>query len=387
MSEIMINRKKYKFKITGSGPTGLILALSFSKMNADIFIYDLLDKDKLIDRDKTYAITHSSRIILEEFDIWHKLEEKLSSFDSLSITDTFTSSSAVFNLSDLDKDIRGIKKIGWVLKHSDLTEILFRELENFKNIHFNSYENTTNNSFDFEFIAYGANHVSRKKKYRFIFNHLYGQSCLTFKALIRGLDQERAYEIFRKEGPLALLPLNKDIYQVIWTDSNQRSIDKLNTKKSLLLDNLSTILPSQTHVDQIIGDLNIFPVSLSLNFNNFKVDKSLYLGDAFHTFHPVGGQGLNACWRDVYQIYRFFNNRKINKFSFYYLKLNFIFKRFLDIFSLIIVTDSLIRLFANNNILFFPLRKISFFILNKFKFVRKIILNYMTKSLIYFDLK
>jgi len=35
----------------------------------------------------------------------------------------------------------------------------------------------------------------------------YSQSCLTFKVSLRGHCEKRAYEIFRKEGPLALLPL------------------------------------------------------------------------------------------------------------------------------------------------------------------------------------
>ena len=47
----------------------------------------------------------------------------------------------------------------------------------------------------------------------------YNQSCLTFKVSLRGHCEKRAYEIFRKEGPLALLPLEKNLYQVIWTSS------------------------------------------------------------------------------------------------------------------------------------------------------------------------
>ena len=34
----------------------------------------------------------------------------------------------------------------------------------------------------------------------------------------------------------------------------------------------------------------------------------LLVGDSFHTFHPVGGQGLNTCWRDVNSIYDILNN-------------------------------------------------------------------------------
>ena len=65
---------KINFKIVGSGPTGLFLSIALSKFNCNIFLTDLLARDKLIDKDKTYAITHSTRKILSKFRIWEKIE-------------------------------------------------------------------------------------------------------------------------------------------------------------------------------------------------------------------------------------------------------------------------------------------------------------------------
>ena len=131
----------------------------------------------------------------------------------------------------------------------------------------------------------------------------YNQSCLTFEVLVRGNVPRRAYEIFRKEGPLALLPLDKNKYQIIWTATTSKSMDRLNSSKSFLLDNMSTILPEYFKLDQINSEINIFPVSLSLCLPIFNFKKVIFVGDSFHTFHPVGGQGLNTCWRDVNTIY------------------------------------------------------------------------------------
>jgi len=41
--------------------------------------------------------------------------------------------------------------------------------------------------------------------------------------------------------------------------------------------------------------------------------KEVFVGDAFHTFHPVGGQGLNTCWRDVNVIYDILNRELSTK--------------------------------------------------------------------------
>ena len=67
-------KKKFNFKIVGSGPTGLFLSIALSKFDCNIFLTDLLTKDKLIDKDKTYAITHSTKKILSKFRLWEKLE-------------------------------------------------------------------------------------------------------------------------------------------------------------------------------------------------------------------------------------------------------------------------------------------------------------------------
>ncbi len=378
------------YKIVGSGPTGLLLAITLSKLNFNIYLTDLLSREKLINKDKTYAITHSTRKILSKFNLWDKLSSYLYKFDSLSISDNITSESTILSTSDLDKDIRSLDAIGWVVKHSDLMTLFFDEIEKLDNIFFTSCLDLSNEDihFDYKFISTGANSNYQKNKNFIDFKKLYNQSCLTFEVLVRGNFHRRAYEIFRKEGPLALLPLDVNRYQIIWTASTSKSIDRLNSSKSFLLDNLQTILPEHFKIDQINSEINIFPVSLSLCLPIFNFRKEVFVGDSFHTFHPVGGQGLNTCWRDVNVIYDIFNrnlstrNKDLNIFKYKYYS-----RRFLDIILTIVVTDSLIKFFANNYLILLPLRKFSFLLLNKFVLIRRIILNHMTKSLIFSSIK
>ena len=378
------------FKIVGSGPTGLLLAITLSKLNYNIYLTDLLTREQLINKDKTYALTHSTRKILSKFNLWDKLKSYLYNFDSLSISDSITSDFTILTTSDLDKNISSLDTIGWVVKHSDLINFFFEEVDKINNIFFISPLNLNYKDikFDYKFISTGSNSNFKNNK-RFInFKKSYNQSCLTFEVLVRDSSHKRAYEIFRKEGPLALLPLDANKYQIIWTASTSKSIDRLNSSKSFLLDNLSTIVPENLKLDQINSEINIFPVSLSLCLPIFNFKKSVNVGDSFHTFHPVGGQGLNTCWRDVNTIYDIFNreryisNKALNLFKFKYY-----WKRSIDIISTIVVTDSLIKFYANNNPLLLPLRKISFILLNKFVLIRKVILNHMTKSLIFSSIK
>ena len=129
-------KNRINFKIVGSGPTGLFLSIALSKFNCNIFLTDLLARDKLIDKDKTYAITHSTRKILSKFRIWEKLEPYLYGFDTLSISDSVTFLFTNLTTSDLDDDIRSAKNIGWVVKHTDLMNVFFQEIDNYDNIFF-----------------------------------------------------------------------------------------------------------------------------------------------------------------------------------------------------------------------------------------------------------
>ena len=383
-------KNKINFKIVGSGPTGLLLSIALSNLDCNIFLTDLLSRDKLIDKDKTYAITHSTRKILFKFRLWKKLEPFLYGFDTLSISDTVTSALTKLTIDDLDDDINSTKNIGWVVKHSDLMNVFFREIDNSDNIIFIKPQNLYRKKilFDYQFFSTGANSFDKKIFHFINFKKNYNQSCLTFKVSLRGNCEKRAYEIFREEGPLALLPLEKNLYQVIWTSTTLKSIERLNSDKNFLMDNLSTILPDEFKLDQIIGELNIFPVSLSLNYQLFNLKKLVFVGDAFHTFHPVGGQGLNSCWRDVNAIFDLFNkNTFITKRDLMLFKFKYYSSRTLDIIFTMLITDSLISIFANSNYFLFPIRKLSFFFLNNFLFIRKLVLNQMTKSLVYSRVK
>jgi len=383
-------KNKFNFKIVGSGPTGLLLSIALSKFDCNIFLIDLLTKDRLIDKDKTYAITHSTKKILSKFRLWEKLKPFLFGFDTLSISDSVTSAFTNLSTSDLDDDINSAENIGWVVKHSDLMNLFFQEIDKYENIFFMTPQRLLSKKilFDYQFFSTGANSLDKKFLDFVDIKKTYNQSCLTFKVFLRGHCEKRAYEIFRKEGPLALLPLEKNLYQVIWTSSTLKAIERLNSDKNFLMDNLSTILPDKFKLDQIVGEFNIFPVSLSLNLPVLNFKKLVFVGDAFHTFHPVGGQGLNTCWRDVNTIYDIFNkNTVITKKQLLLFKFKYIKHRILDIIFTILITDSLISIFANRNVFLFPIRKFSFLILNKLLFIRKIVLNQMTKSLIYSSIK
>ena len=53
-------KDKLNFNIVGSGPTGILLCIALSKLDLNIFLTDILTREKLVNKYKTYAITHST---------------------------------------------------------------------------------------------------------------------------------------------------------------------------------------------------------------------------------------------------------------------------------------------------------------------------------------
>ena len=95
-------------------------------------------------------------------------------------------------------------------KNGDIEKLF--EIENLDNVFFKRTQKLSKEEsfFDYKFISTGANSFDKKSLNFFEFKKSYNQSCLTFKVLIRGNFKRRAYEIFRDEGPLALLPLDNN---------------------------------------------------------------------------------------------------------------------------------------------------------------------------------
>ena len=77
--------KKLSVKVIGAGPSGSLLAIALANINTKVYLFDILDMEKLLSRDRSYAITHSSRRLLEKLGIWSELKNKAIPFKELSV--------------------------------------------------------------------------------------------------------------------------------------------------------------------------------------------------------------------------------------------------------------------------------------------------------------
>ena len=366
--------------IIGSGLTGSLAAISLAEAGSRVDLYERLSDEELINRDRSYAITHSSRRILENIGIWSELAVDLVPFQHLNVLDYDLNKKVEFLIDDLSREDRKYSCVGWIAKHSQIMKAILEiisHIDNINKIPTSVIPNT--NNYDLIVVADGSNSATRKKLNIASFSFNYDQICFTAKVLLRGVNSNIAFEIFNNEGPCAVLPLGGDIFQVICSQSLKKSSHNSSLPDSLFLDYLSTILPYGIEPDTIIDEPQYFPIKFLINYF-FHSGKYVFLGETSHTFHPVGGQGLNLCWRDVESLTKLISSPLLTRNKFF-IPFLYSISRLIDVLSISIFTDLLVRYSRSNSSYFFIPRIFVFYILNKSKIARKFILNVMTNGL------
>ena len=366
--------------IIGSGLTGSLAAISLAKAGCIVDLYERLSDDELVNRDRTYAITHSSRKILENIGIWSHIISDLIPFQYLNVIDYELNNKVQFNLSDLRIVDRKYNAVGWIAEHrKTMISIidLISTIVNINKIPTSIIPNT--NNYDLIVAADGSNSTTKNKLNTPSFQFKYDQICITAKVLLRGIKSNEAFEILNSQGPFAVLPLGGDLFQIICSQSIKKPSINISSPNYLFLDYLSTILPYGIEPDTLVDEPKSYPIKFLLNYS-FHSGKYIYLGETAHTFHPVGGQGLNLCWRDVEYLTMLVSVPflKNNKFIIPFI---YSISRLVDVLSISLLTDFLVRYSRSNMNIFSIPRTFIFFILKKSKIVRTFLLNIMTNGL------
>ena len=373
---------KKNIKVIGSGPTGSLLALSLALNKCNVTLIEPLSDSELLEKDKGYAVTQCTRKIFEELGLWNSIQKSCVGFTSLSIVDDVLSQSVLVRDKDLKRFNNDQTYIGWVVEHKLLMKLLLNKINNNEFIKKLNYDSTDDADFDFILASDGRESSTRKKWQIKYFKNLYSQKCISFKAVLNGSPPKRAYEIFKSNGPLALLPLSNNIFQVIWFSSESDTKSKLKITHTELLKKLRDELPDNIMPEKIIGNISSFPLTKAFALPNLKNFKNILVGESAHSFHPVGGQGLNSCIRDVYELTLMINNyENLSIINRKFFSLKYFLNRSLDIISLIIFTEFLVTFFSNKLIILYPFRYLIFFIMKKVPFIRIHIFSVMTDSI------
>tara|TARA_B100000780_G_scaffold275989_2_gene243728 strand:- start:1722 stop:2864 length:1143 start_codon:yes stop_codon:yes gene_type:complete len=180
----------------------------------------------------------------------------------------------------------------------------------------------------------------------------------------------KASQFFLKEGPLAVLPLNKNIFSVVWSVGNSYFRNNSKILKKKLTEKIKILLnnPKITNIEKIQS----FPIKLNLKTKYYK-NNILILGDGLHAVHPMAGQGFNLVLRDIKKLSELISKTLKIGLS---LKNSFLLKDFYETRKpeniAIGLGINLTNIFFKDNKYFLPMRKIILNNISNFPFIKKI---------------
>ena len=133
--------------------------------------------------------------------------------------------------------------------------------------------------------------------------HDYGQQAVICTAALAPATPHChvAYERFTPLGPLALLPLGKEL-AVVYTCQAQEAAKTAALPDAAFLSRLQEHFGGRLQF-AAVSPRHVFP--LALRYRKSPVGpRSVWIGNAAQTLHPVAGQGFNLALRDTWELAR-----------------------------------------------------------------------------------
>ena len=374
--------------VFGAGPTGALLALGLARLGCRVRLQDPQTLHALASRSRAYAITQSSRRLLEHLDLWEPLASHLVPFRQLRLDDQAVAPFVWFRVHDLAPRNRESDAIGWILDHKPLMQVLLQRLQQHETVALQlaspprSTAPVEVSDADLTIAADGPRSPHRQAWGWRFWSVPYRQGCLTLKVSLRGAADDVAHECFRAEGPFAVLPLGGSTFQLVWSAPLPLCQKRAALAPAELLDLLATVLPTGLSPDALLDQPVAVPLQLSLAPSLARGTR-LLVGEAGHRCHPVGGQGLNLCWRDVaellHQVERYQRApRSVGRRSVERLARRYSRHRLVDLILISAGTDLLLRFFSNRFWCLLPVRTLALTLLKRMPLLRRCALQAMS---------
>jgi 2-octaprenyl-6-methoxyphenol hydroxylase len=339
---------------------------------------DPLSAAQLVARSRAYALTHSSRALLAGLGLWQPLQPALAPFRQLELCDRALHRKVRFSTDDLGA-VGAADAVGWILQHQPLMALLLQAVQAESAIALQLGEPAPAPAPAPDLLVAADGHHSPTAAIAGLrrWGFPYRQGCLTVQVRLRGGAPDQAWELFRPEGPFAVLPLGGDAFQLVWSAplNKLRQLEQLDG--AAFLDALSAALPECLQAEVLLDQPRAWPVGLELVWP-LQRGRLLVLGEAAHRCHPVGGQGLNLCWRDVACLQQLALRCSSGRLRPSQLPRAFAWRRLADHLLVLAATDALVRLFSNRAALLLPLRRLALALLARGPALRALVLAAMT---------
>jgi 2-octaprenyl-6-methoxyphenol hydroxylase len=126
----------------------------------------------------------------------------------------------------------------------------------------------------------------------------YGQQAVIGNVMPEMAPDNRAYERFTAEGPIALLPIADNRAAFVWILPSDRARSVMELDDTMFTDGLQQAFGFRLGSFSRVGQRAVYPLALT-RANSLTARRGVLVGNAAHGLHPVAAQGFNLGLRDV----------------------------------------------------------------------------------------
>jgi len=297
----------YDLAICGAGPVGLAVAALLAQRGAapgGIVLLDAKSLDQARRDPRTIALSHGSRLILEEAGAWP--------VEATPIHQIHVSRRGRFGRSLMERSEHGVEALGYVARYGAVVSVLADVCEragiaslrpalvtdtreDADGIDVTVERDGTSTALRTRLLVQAEGGLFGQQKERAV-SRDYGQSAIIAHVRASHPVPHRAYERFTDEGPLALLP-EDDGYALVWCVPPARAAQLLALDDGTFLARLGAAFGERLGRFTYTSPRLAYP--LGLNAEAPGTARTIAIGNAAQTLHPVAGQGLNLGLRDA----------------------------------------------------------------------------------------
>jgi 2-octaprenyl-6-methoxyphenol hydroxylase len=339
--------------IVGGGPVGAAAAAALGR-GLSTLVLDARPAAAPSDDRRSLALSHGSRLILARAGVWD------APLPTTSIRIIHVSQRGGFGRVTMSAEDVGLPALGYVVSYAALQAALAHRLEvsgvptlwgarvtqvdggaEAARVRYERAGVAGEVAGRLVVIADGGE-VSQSAAKHKVYD--YRQSALVANVVTDRPHNNRAFERFTRDGPIALLPFESG-YGLVWTATPAHAQQLHATTEPAFLEVLQREFGSRAGRFTQVRERAVYPLALRVA-RCTQEQRVLLLGNAAQALHPVAGQGLNLGLRDAFELARALDAEPDALRSRAFAE-GFRNRRRVDRGSSILLTDGLVRVFSN----------------------------------------